>query len=192
MGTLQNCKQQQGTWHPKATPSDYCRKGTDVKSWASSQPLGAEAGPSPALQHSLPQCWQWALLLSASPQTSFLKWVCWWSEEIRKWNKNKDGETTTEKERVQKSRAEVETGSCFMTYEGGLQQNELVPSLTLKRGNWMQNTLLLLSCLGGLALSWICYCDGSPACVPTCKIRVPVNQEGSICLLDRKPWWLIY
>lgn len=57
--------------------------------------------------------------------------------------------------------------------EGGLQQNELVPSLTLKRGNWEQNVLLLLSCPGGLAPSWVCYCDGSPACVPTCNIRVP-------------------
>lgn len=64
-------------------------------------------------------------------------------------------------------------------YEGGLQQNELVPSLTLRRGNWEQNALVLLSCLGGLAASWICCCNGSPACVPTCKIRVPMNQESS-------------
>lgn len=76
-------------------------------------------------------------------------------------------------------------------YEGGLQQNELVSSLTLKRGNWEQIALLLLSCLGGLAPSWMCYCDGSPAYVPSCNIRVPMNQESSICFLDRKPWWVI-
>lgn len=75
-------------------------------------------------------------------------------------------------------------------YEGGLQQNELVPSLTLKRGNWEQNALLL-SCVGGLAPSWICYCNCSHVCVPTCKIRMPVNQESTVCFLDRQPSWLI-
>lgn len=65
-------------------------------------------------------------------------------------------------------------------YEGSLQQNELVLSLTLKRGNWEQN-VLLLSCLGGLAPSWICYCYDSPACALAGKIRVPVNQESSVC-----------
>lgn len=70
-------------------------------------------------------------------------------------------------------------------YEGGLQQNELVPSLTLKRGNWEQNALFLLSCLGGLAPSWICCCDGSP--VPAC---LPQDQgaceSGELHLLSRR------
>lgn len=45
-------------------------------------------------------------------------------------------------------------------HEGGFQQNELVPSLTLRKGRREQNVLFLLSCLCGLAPSGSCYCNG--------------------------------
>lgn len=86
--------------------------------------------------------------------------------EIRKWNKNKDGKQLQRMKERRGPEQKLKLGHAL--YEGGLQQNELVPSLTLKRGNWEQNALFLLSCLGGLAPSWICCCDGSPvpACLP--------------------------
>lgn len=175
-----------GTWHPKATPSDYCRKGTDVKSWGSSQPLGAEAGPSPALQHSSPQFWQWALLLSASPQTSFLRWVCWWPGEIRKWNKNKNGETTTQKERVQRPRAKVETRSCFIW--GWFATKWAGPFSNFEKrqlGAKCPGSPLLPGwpcCFLDLLLQWL-----------TCLCAYLQDQGAyeSGELLDRKAWWLM-